>query len=89
MCVHVPEFVLERVLCAYVGLSFSSWSPAASQVFGVPGPAGQIDRLLWRHWDRKSERRKERVTGGKERVRTMVEGWGQVDRGREGEERGS
>lgn len=84
VCVYVPEFVLERVLCAYVGLSFSSWSPAARQVFGVPGPAGQIDRLLWRHWD--SERRKHRVMGGKDRVRKMVEGWEQVDRAGEGEE---
>ncbi len=55
VCVCVPEFVLERVLCANVCLSFPSGSPAASQVFGVPGPAGQIDRLLWRHWDGKRD----------------------------------
>lgn len=57
----VPEFVLERILRANISLSFSSWSPAASQVFGVPGPAGQIDRLLWRHWDRKRGDRREKV----------------------------
>lgn len=60
-CVFLPEFVLERVLCANVSLSFPSWSPAACQVLGVPGPAGQIDRLLWRHWDKKkrgADRRK-------------------------------
>lgn len=47
---YIPEFVLEHVLGTNVGLSFPSRSPAASQVFGVPGPAGQIDRPLWRHW---------------------------------------
>lgn len=51
--VYIPEFVLEPVLGANVRLPFTSGSPAASQVFSVPGPAGQIDRFLWRHWDRK------------------------------------
>ena len=64
MCVCIPEFELERVLGTNVGFSLSSWGPAASQVFGVPGPAGQIDRLLWRHWDgergKKWVRREER-----------------------------
>lgn len=52
VCAHIPEFILELVLRADISLSFSSWCPSASKVFGVPGPAGQIDRLLWRHWDR-------------------------------------
>ena len=58
--VSIPEFVLERVLCANVGLSFPSRRPAASQVFGVPGPAGQIDRLLRRHWEEKEGGQSER-----------------------------
>lgn len=53
MGVCTPEFVLERVLGTNVGLSFSPRGPAARQVLGVPGPAGQIDWLLWRHWDKK------------------------------------
>lgn len=59
----VPEFVLECVLRADVCLSSPSWSPAAGQIFGVPGPAGQIDWFLWRHldgWEREEERRKAR-----------------------------
>lgn len=64
--VDVPELILEPVLGADVGLSSSSWSPAARQVFGVPGPAGQIDWLLWRHWDR--EKRREE-SGGLKRER--------------------
>lgn len=50
VCVSIPELVLERVLGADAGLSSSSWGPAAGQILGVPGPAGQVDRLLWRHW---------------------------------------
>lgn len=70
VCVYIPEFVLECVLCADVSLSFPSRHPAASQVFGVPGPAGQIDRLLWRHWDRKRDRW---TDGGGDRVRDISE----------------
>lgn len=52
----VPEFILERVLCADAGLPSSSRGPAAGQVLGVPGPAGQVDRLLRWHWDRRADR---------------------------------
>lgn len=51
MRVCIPEFILELVLRADISLSFSPRGPATSQVFGVPGPTGQIDWLHWRHWE--------------------------------------
>lgn len=54
----VPEFIFQRVLCTDAGLSSSSWCPTAGQILGVPGPAGQVDRLFWRHWDRTGKRDK-------------------------------
>lgn len=51
----LPEFVLECVLRADVRLSSPSRGPAAGQVFGVSGPAGQVDWLLGRHWNRREK----------------------------------
>lgn len=69
--VSLPEFIFERVLCADAGLPSSSWGPAAGQVLGVPGPAGQVDRLLRRHWDRTGKRDK---VSGQRVQRTSVRG---------------
>lgn len=55
--VSVPEFIFQRVLCTDAGLSSSSWGPTAGQILGVPGPAGQVDRLFWRHWEQNGETR--------------------------------
>lgn len=62
--VSVPEFIFKRVLCTDAGLSSSPWGPAAGQILGVPGPAGQVDRLLRRHWDKNGETRQSEWTEG-------------------------